>query len=483
QDVWAGGTDMLLKLCETIVDDPTTEVPVKTKFTWAEKIVAGKVKGKIAVAQAVDIGGKGVNVLFIASDAGDRLFSWDAEKRAFADLAAKGKLDSKSVQSAWGDFNGDGRLDLASWDGKKLTLWQQAADGAFAAADVPAATTRPDCLGLAAVDAGVPGRAGLLWSSSGAPVLLVPDAQKAATFTPRPLTAGASALREPGAAGRCLVADFDGDALADVIQPFANGSLFFKGLGGGKFAEGVACAVALGTGRAASFIGDWDLDGKLDIFTVAEDTSRLWQNSGNGKFSDQFGFPLQQNLTGELTYISKPFGIAGNTCDFNGDGMQDLVLFYSQMTGSQLFFNRGFRSFGHGHSVDLEEGGLLPEVSKGQQAGVVADLDGDGAQDLLVVTLDGDVVFFPHKAEAEPPRVVRVALPAGGPYAGPLTVTATIGKKQNAWVVSPGTEAFLGRPGAGFVDFTWKLPGGEPRKKRIVLTDEPVRFEIPTAKP
>jgi hypothetical protein len=481
QDVWAGGTDMLLKLCEILIADPSVDVPVKSTFTWGEKVEIGKVGGKVGQIQALDIAGKGELVLFVASDAGDRIFAWDAGKRGFADLTSKLKLGSHSVQAAWGDFNGDRLLDLASWDGKKAALWLQAADGSFSSVDIVAEGLKTDCLGLTAMDAGAAGRAGLLWSSSAAPTLLVPDARKAGTFTLRALVAANGAVREAGAAGKCLVADFDGDALPDVIQPFANGSIFFKGQAGGTFAEGVACPLALGPGRTTAFLGDWDLDGRCDVYAAAEDTSRLWQNEGGGKFSDQFGFPLQQNLAGEITYISKPFGACGATCDFNCDGMQDILLAYSQMTAPQLFFNRGFRSFGHGHSVDLEENGLLPGISSGQQGAVVADFDGDGAQDFVIIALDGSAVMFPHSA-GDPSHVVRVALAPGGAFAGPLLVTATDGRKKSAWVVTPGNEAYLGRTEAGVVEFSWRLPGGELQKKSITVENKPVRFVIPDGK-
>lgn len=479
QEVWAGGTDMLLKMCEALIADPSTDVPVKTLFSWGTKLAVGKVPGKVSLSQAIDITGKGNTSLFIASDAGDKVFGWDAATAALVDLTAKLKLSSKSVQSAWGDFNGDGLLDLASWDGKKLTLWLQGADGAFTPADVSIEPNKAGCLGLTAMEAGVAGRAGILWSSSGAPVLLVPDAQKSGLFVPRPLPVGSASVRDPGGAGKCLVADFDSDGLPDVIQPFANGSLFFKGLGSGRFAEATVSSVALGAGRSAAFLGDWALAGTLDIFTVAEDAPHIWQNAGNGRFIDQFGMPLQQNLAGELTYISKPFGVCGTTCDFNCDGMQDILLCYSQMTAPQLFFNRGFRSFGHGHGVDLAENALLSGISRGQQAGLVADLDGDGSQDLLIVTLQGDVICFLHNAGGDPAHVVRVSLPPGGAFAGPLTVIAADGTKRSAWVVAPGTDAYLGRSEAGVAEFSWQLPGGAVQKKSIPVENKPVRFVLP----
>jgi len=477
--VWAGGTDMLLKLCELLVDRPETVVPVESGVTWSDKISLGTVPGKISLAQAVDLAGKGENALFIASDAGDRLFQWDRNTKGFEDLTARRKLGSKSVASAWGGFTGSGRVDLASWDGKRLTIWAQAADGSFAPTvvdDVPADA----CLGLVAIDAGVPARAGLLWTTPTAPVLLVPDRVKPGAFICKPLTIGAAAPKDLGPVGMCLVADFHGDGLADVIQVCAKGSLLFTGKARGEFAEGVGCDIAAGSGRTAAFVGDWDMDGRLDVFTTSADGCHLWQNVGGGnlKFEDRIG------LSGEAAYIPQPKAIGGNVCDFNNDGRQDLFIYYAEGAGPQLFFNRGFRSLGHGHTVDLQDNNLLDGIRDGQQAGVVADFNGDAAQDLVVVLLSGEVVFFPQKLDADAALAARVALAPGGPYAGPVTVTATSeGRSLGAWTVLPGaSEAFFGSRDATTITINWKVPGGEMQKKDIALGDEAVRFVIPPGK-
>ena len=473
---WAGGTDMLLKLTELLLRLPDTSVPVDGGASWGDLLKPGKVAGKVRGMRAVDLAGKGQPVLFVASEGGDQLFQFDRKANKFENATARLKLGTKSQAWAWADFNVDGRLDLASSDGKGLALWLQAADGSFAAEQV-AAVPEGGCLGLAALDAGVKGRAGLLWwGPAGAPpTLLVPDAAKAGTFTAKPLAGNAAAAKDLGAPGRTLVADFDGDGLADALQLFAKGSFLFKGKGPGEFAEGAKCPVALGSGRTEAFTGDWDADGRLDVFALSEDCCRLWQNLGDGAFQDR------AYISGELAYISKPGGIDGNVCDINNDGLQDVFIAYGDQ-GPQTFFNRGFRSFGHAHRpLDLTELNEHPEALKGQQAGMVADLTGDGAQDMAIVQLDGELLVFPRAVTGEAAASVKVALPVGGAYAGPLTVTAdTEERRLGAWSLMPGVaEAFLARSGSGRVTFTWKLPGGEAQKGGEDVEDEKAkRFVI-----
>ena len=79
------------------------------------------------------------------------------------------------------------------------------------------------------------------------------------------LSAAGVDLKKLGKAAPCLVADFDGDGVADVLAPFAAGSVLFRGLTPGKFASGVACAVKLGTGQSGACVGDFDGDGRFDV--------------------------------------------------------------------------------------------------------------------------------------------------------------------------------------------------------------------------
>jgi hypothetical protein len=475
EGTWAGGTDMLLKMIRLLVKCPDVSVPVTEEARWSEQIKAGRVEGRISDVQAVDLDGKGRYVIHVSSTAGDRLYKYNPKEATFGDFTAGAKLGAKSRAAAWGDFNADGRLDLASADGAGVSLWLQAADGTFAAAAKPVHAVEK-CLGLAVVDAGAAGRPGILVSSAGAPVLLVPG--EGGAFSARELKSDATAAAELGQAGRCLVADFDSDRKPDVLRTAARGSLFYKGEGKGAFAAGVKCPVALGPGRAGGYVGDWDQDGMLDVFCGAEDRCRLWHNRGAGKdgktrFFDMLG------ISGEIAYISKPGGFGGQVCDVNNDGLQDFLIIYQKMA-PQIFFNRGFRSTGHAHVMDLAEQNLLPEAGKGQQAGTVADVTDDGAQDMVVALADGDVWVFPRELTSEWALCLRVALPLGKGFAGPLTVTGSVEERGlGAWNVVPGTsEAFFGRRDGDEVTVEWQLPGGKPQKKTLEVEDKPVRMVI-----
>ena len=491
EGTWASSTDMLIRVLDYAKTAPNPISPVNAGCAWGQRAKIGNVPGAVHDAQPVDLNGDGRFCLYLAAETGDRLFRWNKKKAALEDVTAARKLKTRSRTAAWADFNADGRLDLASWNGKSLVLVLQGKDGSFAAGQPAAAGLDGPCLGINPLDVGAKGRPGLLLSTKARPILLVPGKDGALSATP--LDPGKAPLAPLGASGRCLVADFDGDHIADVLQPFKAGSLLYAGTAPGRFRPAVRCAVALGVGAAGAFVGDYDGNGLLDVFAGAEDSCRLWHNTGKLRFTDMLP------RSGELAYISKGGGTGGVTCDINNDGRQDVLIVYSGRS-PHLFFNRGFRSFGHAHKLDLEERGLLTAATLGLQTAAVADFNGDGAQDLVVVLKGGQLKYttpegeektetikggqvwlFPREVVAMgSPMCVRVALPLGGPYAGPLTVTAWADKTcLGAWNVMPGTgEAFFGKREPGEITLRWQLPGGKPQEKTFTVEDEPVRLVV-----
>ncbi len=507
QATWAGSSDMLRRVTRYVLTDPNPDVPCVVGAQWANYLTLGKAAGKVYGVRAVDVKGDGRAWLHVLCEAGDRVFlcaKQGGDKRSVEDATAALKLNAKSRAAAWGDFNGDGRIDLASWDGGGLCFSLQGEDGTFAAknADVKLA----ECTALAVVGVGERMVAGLLVSGSSAPILVAPAA--GGGFEAKPIAAWAGA--ELGAVHPCLVADFDGDEIADVLQPFERGALLYRGVKPGEFrAPDVQRQVGTGKGHADTCVGDYDHDGHFDVFVAAEQGCGLWHNDGKGNFAEVLHF------SGEIAYISKPDARSGMTCDINNDGRQDVFITYVNIL-PQIFFNRGFHSYGHAHEVDLQEheDDLFPrdetadeeknEYRIGQQAGAVCDFDGDGAQDMVFVVehlvrprvqypakpgpwaeakRNGEMLVYWRDSDYAEPLCLRVALPAGGP-AGPVRVMGWLGEGEKArclgaWNVAQGTPgAFFGQLDAGTVNVRWQLPGKERQEKSIDVEDKPERIKI-----
>ncbi|MDA1087579.1 MAG: VCBS repeat-containing protein [Verrucomicrobia bacterium] len=473
--VWHGGTDMLRRAVEYILTDEDPVLPVAEGFSFSkEPLKLASVEGTINAVRTVDLAGDGKLALFVACESGDRLFD-GAEARTFTDLTAARGLQSKSRAYAWGDFAGQGRLDLISFDGKVVSLHAQQADGKFQVKplDLGGAVTT-GCVALAALDVGATGRSGLLVSGDAWPVLVVLDAEGKATATA--LAAPGVEPAKLGKPGPCLVADFDGDGLPDVLMPAEKGSVWFRATAAGKFAPGVDCAVQLGKSPSAACLTDFDADGRLDVFCANRSGSYLWENAGDGMFVETF------EETGELSYGASRRGIDCMAGDLNNDGRQDVMIAYSA-NKPMFFFNRGFRSFGNAAGVNMGFEELLPAAIEGQTSACLADLDGDGAQDLALALSSGEIwVAFQENSDADwAAMMVAAVLPVSGPCKGPVAVTGWIGKRcLGAWNVLPGvSQACFGRTEAGPVTLKWRLPGGQEQSREVILEQGgTVRVEI-----
>ena len=459
---WNGGTDMLERCVRYILKyggDAT--VPVAPGTAWRSIVKAGQVKGKVTSIAAVDLAGDGKLVLHLACPAGDMLLRNPAGKEQFKDITAKVRLGAKSVAAAWGDFNGDGRVDLASFDGAALTIWTQAADGTFSAAKAGGKFVIPaKGVSLTAVACGKGPAAGLVVGGVSPPLLLVPAGGNA--FVAAALKADKALTARWGKPQQCIVADFNNDALPDVLQPYEKGGMLYLGKGGG-FAEGRPCGVAVGPGGGRADVGDFDADGYLDILTAGADGVRLWHNLRGGKFVESLG------LSGEMSYKTQPMASWCGVCDFNNDSRPDTYITYSAQP-LLLYFNRGFRSFGQAPKLEL----ALAEIEgleQGQQMGVFADFDHDGAQDLALVLVDGRI-WCAYNDLGGDGLGVRVRLGRKLPLAGPVNVTMwSEGRCLGAFPVRRDRPAFIGIEEAGEFVLKYRLPGGKEVTRKLTVEE------------
>jgi hypothetical protein len=460
--VFAGGTDMLIRMSQYLIQHSDADVPVSARVRWTGHAKVGTVAGRVAGLAAVDLGDPGKVHLFVASSEGDRLYRPKADD-AFDDATAAAKLDTRSRRFTWVDLNGDGLADLVSWDGMTITARLAGPDGTFRpAGDGFSLKLDTDCLGIA--PGAADGRPAVLVSTDGAPVWLVADAKSGWKKVDLPPSGGKETTRQVLA---CVVADLDNDGYADVLQPGGNGGLLWRGKAGG-FAAPVKVPVGCGPGGGVAAVGDFNQDGALDIFLAGREKNTLWENDGRGNFREVLA------QSGSLSYKCPPRAADALVSDLNHDGRQDICLVYE--TGDLLYhWNRGFRSFGEEGEVQLpgvEAASGQPRP--GQKALAVADFNGDGSCDLATLFTNGDVYCYFNDQSNMP--AVRLRLPKG--VAGPVTVSGWIGGQHP---VCTGALSVAGQSPAAWICtrfrgpclIKYRFPGKAERSEKITVTDGP----------
>jgi len=486
--VWAGSARQLAEAARYVLAEHSATFPVRSDITWGGDALLGTLAGRANGCLALDLGEPIGPCVVVLSDAGDRVYQAASRGGAPADITEKVKLGTRSKLMAAGDFDGDGRLDIASWDGAAIRLARQTAPGTFGVASPAAEAT--DCLSLDAVDGGV---------VAGTPrgPLLFPSVNPAA-YAARgaPLAPEPKSLGDLGPGGPCVAADLDGDGHCDVIQLHDKGVAFYAGVGRGKFKAPARFALPLPKAARAAVCGDYDADGRLDLVAVGDDGLALLSRTPEGLWENA------THATGELAYhgnANQPRVAAAAPCDINGDGRQGVALFYPDRP-PMLFFNRGFACFGLARELELSgAGAAVPDgpldptaappqpklkgaeaLQRGQAAGTVLDLNGDCIPDLLAVTPQGEVWALFGKAGDREALNLTVALPPGA--GGPVTLGVSRDKRRMAThVLRPGVPATIGIKEPGPVLLEWAGADGKPQQREVTV-ERPTRIELGAAK-
>jgi hypothetical protein len=209
-----------------------------------------------------------------------------------------------------------------------------------------------------------------------------------------------------------VAADFDEDGWPDIfVACDSTPSLLFMNNHDGTFREeGVVRGVSLsddGMEQAGMGVGvgDYDLDGHLDLFKThfAEDANGLYHNDGKGNFDD---VTRLAKIAVETRYICWGAGIV----DLDNDGNPDIFMVtgnvypeverklpqYPNKSPRAVFRNLGNRTFEE-LGEEAGPGVTDPHCSRGCAFG---DFDNDGDVDILIVNLN------------EPPSLLRNDLKA-----------------------------------------------------------------------
>jgi hypothetical protein len=389
-----GTTNRLYKNNRDGTFTDVTEKAGLTRVGWASAVTVG------------DYDNDGFDDLFITYYGQSVLYRNNGDG-TFTDMTEKAGLQQDSVRYAsgctWVDYDRDGRLDLFVAYYLDTTLEK-----------LPKPGENADCRWKS-----VPVNCGPRGLPTGFARLFHNNGDGTFSDVSRQAGVATAAGSYPMTA---VAADYDNDGWPDIyVACDSTPSWLFRNQHDGTFRqEGLERGVAVsedgleqaGMGIA---VGDYDLDGNLDIFKThfSDDTNVLYRNDGNGYFDD---FTIRAGIGVETRYVGWGTGMV----DLDNDGWPDLFLVtgsvYPEVERQLPAYpfrtpRLVFRNLGNGRFEELiEEAGSGVAAVHPSRGCAFGDFDNDGDVDVLVMNMN------------EPPSLLRNDVSGGGHWLKVLLV-------------------------------------------------------------
>ena len=284
--------------------------------------------------------------------------------------------------------------------------------------------------------------------------------------------------------------DYDGDGWLDVfVSNDAMENFLLRNLGNGHF-ENVAMLAGVAFGSAgeatsamAAEFGDYDNDGRLDLFVPDIDYSCLYHNLGAEGF-------VEESAKSGIAAVSGQYTSWGSTfADFDLDGMLDLYVSNGDVHHLEPDEDLLLRGDGKGRFADVSaaagEWAYTKLVSRGVARG---DLDNDGDIDLVIASLDDRPVVLRNDTERDGHHWLGIELVGAGRNVDAIGAVVTLecdDLRLTRHRASGGSYLSQHDPRLHFglgscdrvetIEITW--PDGSTQRLRDVQVDRYLRVE------
>jgi uncharacterized protein (TIGR03437 family) len=330
--------------------------------------------------------------------------------------------DPQSVVVA--DFNGDGKLDVATANSSANSVTVLLGDGLGGFSGSPgspfAVGTQPQ--GLAVADLNGDGNLDIVTANTIASnvTILLGDGLGnfvAAPGSPFPVGTGPHSV---------AIADFNGDGKPDIVTSNSGNNTVTILLGNGLGGFGTPANFTAPGFPQSVAVGDFNLDGKPDVVTANSGGNNITYLQGDGlgglKAGVQFG-------AGSI-----PYSLAVG--DLNGDGKPDVVVANGGDNTLTILLGNGVGGF-------TQAGGSPLTVGSFPAAVAVSDFNGDGRADIAVANAGGNSVSVLLGQVTATSAALSTA-PVSPVAAGvSVVLTLTVTQPSGGFSAPTGTVTFL----------------------------------------
>ncbi len=310
-----------------------------------------------------------------------------------------------------GDFNGDGIPDLATADegSSFVTVLLGNGTGGFTPAAGSPFQVGSEPISLAVGDFNGDGIQDIVTVNRVDGTVMVLLGKGAGAFT-----AAASPYKVGASPYAVAVGDFNGDGIQDVAVPdYDSGTLMvLLGTGAGAFKAAPGSPITVGARPQFVVVGDFNGDDIQDVATAnsGDGTITVLLGTGTGGFSAAPGSPFLAGKT--------PISLA--TGDFNGDGIQDIVIADLGNSNVTVLWGNGSGGFTPAAGSPFTVGASPESVAAG-------DFNGDGVQDIVTANqVGGNATVLLGRAAGGKSQTITFGQPGNVSYgAAPFPIGAT----------------------------------------------------------